>query len=85
MSGRAEALLTQLVEFQHRQIALLEAQLQNQRIAIDGQNAALEISRIAMDRQKRYIRVAFSAMAVVGAMIVVPYVYQWIQYLSHTP
>jgi hypothetical protein len=58
-------------------------QLRNQRLAIDGQNAALEMSRIAMDRQKRYIRV--TALAVVGAMIVVPYVYQWIQYLTHTP
>jgi hypothetical protein len=67
----------------HREIARQEVQLRNQRLAIDGQNAALEMSRIAMDRQKRYIRV--TALAVVGAMIVVPYVYQWIQYLTHTP
>jgi hypothetical protein len=85
MSDRTEALLTQLVELQHRQIALLDTQIQNQRAALEGQNTSLDVQRDGIARYRRTVRFASVAMAVIMAVIILPYAYQWFRYLTSTP
>lgn len=68
MTERTNELLAQLVELQGRQIGVLEAQLENQ--------------RIALERQQSILRRSFPLLAVVMVLIVYgPYLFQWARYL----
>lgn len=68
MTERTNELLAQLVELQGRQITVLEAQLENQ--------------RIALERQRSVLRRSFPL--VIGVMVLIvygPYLFQWARYL----
>jgi hypothetical protein len=68
MTERTNELLAQLVELQGRQIGVLEAQLDNQ--------------RIALARQQSILRRSFPLLVVVMVLIVYgPYLFQWARYL----
>ena len=68
LTERTNELLAQLVELQGRQIAVLEAQLENQQIALERQRSALRRS----------------FPLVIGLVVLIaygPYLFQWARYL----
>ena len=78
MSERIEALLAELVEIQRQQLANQSASIEQQRLAVEQQC-------IAVERQQRVVRLLRPALAVVifGILaILLPYLWQWIQFLS---
>ena len=78
MSERIEALLAELVALQRQQLANQSASIEQQRLAVEQQ-------RIAVERQQRVVRLLRPALAVVivGVLaILLPYFWQWAQYLS---
>jgi hypothetical protein len=82
MSDRTEALLSELVELQRRQIANSEKMVAGQQEALAGQKLAIERQQVALSRQRIGLRLVFGLIAVMLAMILVPFLYSWYRYLG---
>ena len=89
MSDRTETLLSELVELHRRQVGLAEQMLVGQKEALAGQKEALETQKLAVERQKIALsrqrgglRLVFVLIAIVLAMIIIPYAYSWFRFLG---
>jgi hypothetical protein len=89
MSDRTEALLAELVDLHRRQVAVAEQMLAGQKEALAGQRESIETQKLAVERQKIALsrqrgglRLVFILIAIVLAMIIVPWAYSWYRFLA---
>jgi len=89
MPDQTDALLSELVQLQKRQLDLTERMvagqqeaLAGQREALAGQKVAVERQQIALNRQRSGLRLVYVLLAAAFVAILGPWLYSWLRYLS---
>jgi hypothetical protein len=77
MSDRTEALLSELVELQRRQLANQEEAIAVQRRSVDAQADSIELQRLAVDRQRKALRLVFGLIGLVLLLMTLPMLLAW--------
>lgn len=82
MNDQTTSLLAELLDVQKQLLANQARALEQQQRSIEHQQRAIEQQHLAVARQQRVLRVLLPLILVVGAAILLPYAWQWVQFLS---